>query len=616
MVRPLLLALPLSLAVSACVGNPTAVPASLATQTVRRTQGGALAGAADCAPDGEDTDPKRREAAGQVVRWHCQHHKGKQHTIELKVLGFNDFHGRLAEGSRIGGRPVGGAAVLASYLRAAQAGKEDRTLIIHAGDQVGATPPESALLHDEPSIQFLNLLTNGACRSRDQPEHCNVLGTLGNHEFDVGRDEMLRLLRGGNHASGPILQNPYPGALFPYVNANVFVEHRNEPLIAPAVIRELAGVRVGVIGAVLKQTPTMVTPAGVAGLEFRDEAASVNAQVRRLRRLRVNTIVVAIHQGALQSPSYTGPTDTRARVGNPISKIVSQLDDAVDLVVSGHSHSFTNALVPNEHGHQILVVQAFCYGTAYDDVDLVVDRDTGDVVSKSASIVTTYSDVAPGANRAADVQAIVDAAVARVAPLVNQKVATIASDIVRVQNAAGESPLGDLIADAERTATGSDFAFINPGGIRADLSYATSTSNPSDAPGVVLWGEVFSVQPFGNTLVRLSLTGQQIMDALNQQWATSRMLQISGLSYTWNAALAAGPRVTEVRRNGVPIDLAANYTVTVNSFLAGGGDGFSVFTRGTNPVGKQPDLDALVEYLKAQPQPIAPPPLDRIRKLD
>ncbi len=617
-VRTLLPVLPLSLTLCACGSSPSASPEPLATRTeaLRHADTPEDVGADDCARHVEHTDPEEREAAGQVVHWHRHGHPGRKRTVDLKVRGFNDFHGRLAEGSKVGGRPVGGAAVLASYLRAAQAGKEDRTLIIHAGDHVGATPPESALLQDEPSIQFVNLLTNAACVRRHDQEHCNVVGTLGNHEFDEGRDELLRLIRGGNHATGPFLQDPYPGAFFPYVNANVFIENRNRPLIAPAVVRELAGVKVGVIGAVLKETPPIVTPAGVAGLEFRDEAESINAQVRRLQRQGVNTIIVAIHQGAPQSPSYTGPTDAGASVGTPISTIVSQLDDAVDLVVSGHSHSFTNALVPNESGHPILVVQAFSYGTAYDDVDLVVDRYTGDVVSKSASIVTTYSDVEPGATRAADVQAVVDAAVARVAPLVNQQVTTIASDIVRTQNAAGESPLGNLIADAQRAATGSDFAFMNPGGIRADLTYAASSSNASDAAGTVLWGELFTVQPFGNTLVRINLTGQQVVDVLNQQWTTNRMLQISGLTYTWDNALPAGSKVVEVLQNGAPIDRSATYTVTVNSFLVGGGDGFTVFTLGTDQVGGEVDLDALIDYLRTQTQPVAAPPLNRITKLN
>jgi 5'-nucleotidase len=617
-VRALLRVSPFSLLLLGCGSNSTAIPEPIAThsEALLNADDDAFAVADDCARHVEHTDPEERESAGQVVSWHHRGRPGKKRTVELKILGFNDFHGRLAEGSRVGGRPVGGAAVLASYLRAAQAGKEDRTLIIHAGDHVGATPPESALLQDEPSIQFVNLLSNSACVSRHGQERCNVIGTLGNHEFDEGRDELLRMLEGGNHATGPFLQDPYPGALFPYVNSNVFVEAHNEHLIAPAVIRELAGVKVGVIGAVLKETPTIVTPAGVAGLEFRDEAESINAQVRRLKRRGVNTIVVAIHQGAPQSPTYTGSTDAGASVGTPISTIVSRLDDTVDVVVSGHSHSFTNALVPNESGHPILVVQAFSYGTAFDDIDLEVDRYTGDVVSKSASVVTTYSDIEPGATRAPDVQAIVDAAVARVAPLVNQQITTIASDIVRTQTAAGESPLGNLIADAQRAATGSDFAFMNPGGIRADLTYDATASNALDTDGAVLWGELFTVQPFGNTLVRIDLTGQQIVDVLNQQWTTNRMLQISGLTYTWDASLPVGSKVIQVLKNGAPIDLAANYTVTVNSFLVGGGDGFTVFTLGTNQVGGQVDLDALIDHLRAQPQPVVAPALDRITKLN
>jgi 5'-nucleotidase len=620
-IRTMLTALPLSSILMACGAQHAAPSETTATQTEALKQGGSDGhddhnGAGDCSRHAERNDPAERDDAERVVKWQGNKKPGKKGTLGLKVLGFNDFHGHLAEGSKVGARPVGGAAVLASYLRAAQVGYEDRNLIIHAGDQVGASPAESALLQDEPSIQFLNLLANDACKCKHDREECNVIGTLGNHEFDEGKDELLRLLNGGNYANGPFLQNPYPGASFPYVNSNVVVERTGKNLIAPSVVREIANVKVGIIGAVLKETPTIVTPAGVAGLSFRDEAQSINAAVRKIKHEGVSTVIVTIHQGTAQSPTYTGSTDAGAAVGTPISTIVSQLDDEVDLVISGHSHSFTNALVPNASGHPILVVQAFSYGTAYDDVDLVIDRATGDVVAKSAKVVTTYSDVAPGDTRAVDVQALVDEAVARVAPLVNQQIATVVSDITRTQNTAGESALGNLIADAQRAATGTDFAFMNPGGIRADITYAANPSNPLDTAGAVLWGELFTVQPFGNTLVTINMTGQQIVDVLNQQWTVNRILQISGLTYTWDNAQPVGSKVVEVRRNAEPINLAATYTVTVNNFLVGGGDGFTVFKLGTNQAGGDVDLDALIKYMQLQPQPIAAPALTRITQLN
>lgn len=513
-------------------------------------------------------------------------------ALHVKVLGWNDFHGHLAAGSKVGTRPVGGADVLAAYLEAASTGLESQTLLVHAGDQVGASPPESALLQDEPSLQFLNLLANSSCTStnRVDPE-CNVVGTLGNHEFDEGRGELLRLLTGGNAATGPFLENPYQGVRFPYVSANVIDVTSNAPLLPPYVVKRVHGVPVAFIGAVLKDTPTIVTPTGVAGLKFLDEADAINSYVPELVRSGVRAIVVTIHQGGSQT-SYTGPTKTDGTTvnGSDIQRILARLDDEIDVVVSGHSHSFTNALVKNAHGHDILVTQAFSYGTAYDDIDLYVDPVSHDVVAKSAQVVTTYSDAGPGLRPDPVVTTLVTAAQARVAPLVTRVVGSTDLALTQTENAAGESLLGDLIADAQREAMGTDFAFMNPGGIRA----------PIDA-GEITWGELFAVQPFGNTLVRLNLTGAQIYDVLEQQWAGQpfpRIMKTSGLQYTWDPARPVGSRVLEVRRAGQPIDRTATYSVTCNNFMATGGDNFKVFTAGTDQVGGPVDLDALVDYVE------------------
>jgi 5'-nucleotidase len=591
---------------------------TIAQQAVATQGGAAHANCGDHADDPALDDASLREVAARPLTWSSKKPK-KSPTVHAKILGFNDFHGQLTEGRRVSNRPVGGAAVLASYLKAALAGFEGKSLIIHAGDHVGASPPESALLQDEPSIQFLNTLANGECQGPTKTDkQCNVVGTLGNHEFDEGKAELLRLIYGGNHEKGPFLQNPYPGARFPYVNANVRVngKKKDKLLLPPYVVRKLDGVKVGVIGAVLKETPTIVTASGVAGLTFLDEVSAINEQVQDLHCKGVHTIIVTIHQGSFQTPSYTTPTDPGASLGGAIATIVSQLSDEVDVVISGHSHSFSNALVKTASGHEILVTQAFSASTAYDDIDLELDRESGDVLSKSARIVTTYSDQAPGNVRDAAAQAIVDQATALTAPLVNQAVASFAGTLDRTQNAAGESTLGDLIADAQRAAMGTDFAFMNPGGIRNDLLFAPNASNPADAAGLALWGELFSIQPFGNVLVKLDMTGQQIYDLLNQQFAVSRFLQISGLTYTWDNSLPAANRVVEVRKAGVPIDRSASYTVTANNFIAGGGDGFSVFTTGTGSVVGPIDLDALIDYAKAASQPIPVPALDRIVRLN
>jgi 5'-nucleotidase len=548
-----------------------------------------------CEDDASSNDPAVRASAARRVEWISPDRRRERPPVRVQILGFNDFHGQLSAGRLVTSRPVGGAAVLASYLKSEQSAFAGTTFIAHAGDHVGASPAASALLQDEPSIAFLNLLGNAECDRRFPDRECNVIGTLGNHEFDEGVDEMLRLIKGGNHANGPFLERRYKGASFPYVCANVVRQDNGKPILPPYVIRRAGRSKIAFIGAVLEQTPTIVTPTGVAGVRFLDEADAINKYIPEIRRKGVEAIVVLIHQGGTQT-SYVGPTADGAAInGADINGIVSRLDSSIDVVVSGHAHSFSNALVPNAAGHPILVVQAFSASTAYDDVELSIDPVTHDVVEKSASIVTTFADVGPGLTPDAAVAALVTQAEQLVAPLVNEVVAEAAAAITRAQNAEGESALGNLIADSQRAAMGTEFGFMNPGGIRADI-----------AAGEVTWGELFTVQPFGNSLVKLTMTGAQIYALLEQQWAGQpfpRILQISGLSYTWDAAAAVGSRVLEVRKGGVAIDPAATYTVTANNFIAAGGDNFTVFTQGNGNVGGPVDLDALIAYLEGLPQP-------------
>lgn len=557
---------------------------------------------ANCQDHDDDTDTVAlREQAAKPVKWK----KGggdvpKDRQIPLQLLGFNDFHGQLSPRT-VSMRPAGGAAVLASYLKLATAGLEDSTFIVHAGDFVGASPPNSALLQDEPSISFLNMLANDDCKYKNTSKpKCNVVGTLGNHEFDEGKAELLRLLDGGNHPSGPFLDKNWKGARVPYVSANVVDETTNKPILPPYVIKKLPSIPVAFIGAVLKETPTIVTPTGVAGLKFLDEADAINSYIPELHAQGIHTIIVLIHQGLSQA-SYEGPTSgTAGAPSGALLDIISRLNDDIDVVVSGHTHQFTNAIIPNSHGVPILVTQGFSASTAYADIDLVVDKKTNDVVSKSAQIVTTWGDVGPGLTPDQSVTNLVAQADAKVAPLVNVVVGQASAAITRTQNAAGESALGNLIADSQRASVGAAFGFMNPGGIRADL-----------AAGTITWGALFTVQPFGNTIVKLTLTGQQIYDLLNQQWgapqpAGGRFLQISGLTYTWDSAIPeGGKRVTEVRDSSGPISLTASYNVAVNNFIAAGGDNFTVLRSGTNQLGGPVDLDALIDYIETLPQPFA-----------
>jgi 5'-nucleotidase len=541
-------------------------------------------------------------------------------VVNIKLLGINDFHGQLSPRA-VGARPAGGAAVLASYLRAASAAAKDGTIIVHAGDHVGASPPNSALLQDEPAISVLNALANKHCRLAGEHRNlpvvlqanaqllCNVVGTFGNHEFDEGIAEAKRLIYGGNHPQGPFLESRWQGARFPYISANVVDATSGKPVLPPYTVKLIDGVRVGFIGAVLKETPTIVTPTGVAGLAFTDEATAINAAVRELRRQGIESIVVTIHQGIRQN-SYEGPTDPSVQnLSGPLVDIVRRLDDEVDVVISGHAHGFTNALLQNGNGKPILVTQAFSASTAYGDIDLSISRRSGDVVEKSAAIITTWGDAGPGLAPDVKVAELVAAADARVAPLVNRIVGVASGAVTRSENAAGESALGNLIADTQRIVTGAQFSFMNPGGIRADL----------DA-GEVTWGELFTIQPFANDCISMDLTGTQIDLLLEQQWSgqtSARILKTSGLTYTWDASRPAGDRVVQILDGeGNPRVPGNVYRVTVNSFIAAGGDNFLVLNEGKNRVVGPVDLDALVEHVESLAQPFSAGIEGRINRIN
>ncbi|KPC99270.1 Endonuclease YhcR precursor [Geobacillus sp. BCO2] len=306
----------------------------------------------------------------------------------------------------------------------------------------------------------------------------------------------------------------------------------------------------------------------------------------------MQTIVILAH-----NPGVSNPDGTNA--SGEIVDIAKNIDDEVDVIFAGHNHAYLNAVVDGK-----LLVQSYSYGTAFSDVDLKIDPRTKDVVAKKAEIVTTYHD---GITPDPEIRTLIEKYEAKVAPLVNQVVGTAAETITDEQNESGESALGDLIADAQRAAMKTDFAFMNPGGIRADIEQ-----------GEVTWGELYNVQPFNNQLVKMTLTGAQIRQLLNQQWqqGQTRMLQISGLRYTWSASKPVGEKVIDIQLpGGTPLKPDAEYTVTVNSFLADGGDGFTVLTHGTNREVGPVDLDALVSYIRGLEQPFSARIEGRINRL-
>ena len=338
-----------------------------------------------------------------------------------------------------------------------------------------------------------------------------------------------------------------------------------------------------------------------------DEADTINHYVKELQAQGVHAIVAVMHQGGFQQPA--SGSSSPALLGGDIATIIKHLDDEVDVVLAGHTHTFHNILAENFHGKKMLVVQAWPKGTGYADIHLEISRASSDIVAMSSQIVTTWADRGPGLTPDIRVAALVNRVEDMGHTIAEQVIAKAARPISRATNAAGESALGDLVADAQRKAMGTDFAFINSDGIRADI-----------APGGITKGDHYSVQPFNLNLIKLELTGQQIFDLLNQQWSRldgqRQFLQISGLTYTWDASRPTGQRIVAVMKDGKSLKTGKVYTVTVNEYLAGGGDDFTVLTQGANPVVGPFVADALIQYVQAQPQPLNGDIAGRISRLN
>ncbi|WP_394237050.1 bifunctional metallophosphatase/5'-nucleotidase [Niallia oryzisoli] len=499
-----------------------------------------------------------------------EHSNYKERYIPVQLLGVNDFHGQLDVYRTVGGKQVGGAEYLAAYLKNYEAKKN--TLMVQVGDAVGASAPTSALLQDEPTIKFLNQLGFD-------------VGTVGNHEFDEGVEEMMRLINGGEHEA----TGTFEGANFPYTVANVLDKETGEHILPPYVIKKVNGMPIGFIGIVTTETPDIVTASAVEGVEFTDEVEAINKAAAELKEIGVQSIVVLAHNPVSSELNGANPTGDAAEFAN-------QVDDEIDVIYGAHNHGYANTTVDNK-----LIIQSYANGTAFSDVDLLIDPKTKDIVQKKAEIVTTFHE---GIEPDAEVKEMVDSYKETVAPLVNEIIGQASDPLTRDQDDSGESALGNLTADSQRAAMGTDFAFMNPGGIRADI----------DA-GDITWGEAYTTFPFGNSLVSMELTGEQMKRVLEQQWSGNypRMLQVSGLHYTWDKEASTGERVVEITdAQGNPVNPSQTYTVTVNNFLSTGGDGFTVLKEGKNRTNGPVDLDAMVEYMKGFKEPIKAPALDRI----
>lgn len=525
-------------------------------------------------------------------------------TASVRLLALNDFHGNLEPPSGSSGTaidengnavPAGGAAYIAAHLK--QLRNRD-TLTVAQGDLIGASPLISAAYHDEPSVQFLG--DSGVTAS-----------AVGNHEFDEGYQELLRIQNGGCHpVDGCSPAGRWRGAKFDYLGANVLLKKNDRPAIRPWTIRRVNGVRIGFIGLVTKTTPSIVTAEGIKDLKFQDEVDAANRAARELKRRHVRAMVVLVHEGD-QVKSGERP-DECGVVPGAGTRIAQQADPEIDMVLSGHTHQQYLCSVEDPAGNARLFSSGSSFGRVITEVNLKVNRRTGDIVRSSVNadnhVVTR--DVPPDPATQTFVQTWKD----RVSTIADKPIGKITADLTRAPSAAGETALGDVIADGQLAWTkdlGAQVALMNPGGVRTDLVHKASGS---EGDGVVTYGEAFAVQPFSNVMGVTSLTGAQIDALLEQQWtaAGEKILQPSAnLRFTIDRGRAVGDRVSAITVDGTPVDPAATYKVAANNFLLGGGDGFSVFTEGKDQVLGPIDLDAFVAYFTAQGT-ISPPALNRI----
>jgi 5'-nucleotidase len=566
------------------------------------------------------------------------------HTAkEVHLLAFNDLHGTLDPlGQTQYGQFAGGAAFLAKKVGQLQTQYGPSQATIFAGDNIGASPLASALFHDEPTVVASNLM------------HVDF-ASVGNHEFDEGSAELLRMQNGSCHPTDGCQAAPYalagggttnvfPGADFQYLSANVVVNATGKPLFPPYAVKQFNSTdgkrtyKVGFIGETLEATPTIVTPAGVAGLTFLDEADAANQAAAELADQGVKIPILVVHQGGFQSPAPAAVNGCAGNLaGSDIAEIASRLDPAIKVIVSAHTHAEYRCTI-TAGGVTRLITSASSFGRILSDITLTIDENNDKLLAADATnilIRNATNTPGPGVTRAPDlsladsqVQGLVTQYVAAAAPLANRVIGRIQGDLTPTQNALGESTIGDVIADAQLDATDdagfgdASIAFMNPGGIRGGVGFLVNGQVAGgEGPGEVTYGEAFTVQPFGNTLVTKTMTGAMIRSLLEQQFVgcggqtTKRILQISN-SFSYEQASSAAACADKIGRmwlNGVLVAPGDSFRVTMNSFLATGGDGFGVFNQGTNPLGGAIDLDALVDYFEAnEPAGIAVPSLTRI----
>jgi 2',3'-cyclic-nucleotide 2'-phosphodiesterase (5'-nucleotidase family) len=548
--------------------------------------------------------------------------KYNKHKIPVQLLSFNDYHGHIEpdagtssdgsvtfEGNKV---PADGAAYLSTHLKYLRKG-HPTSFTVAAGDLIGGSTFTSGVFHDEPAVETLNAMGLD-------------VSSVGNHEFDEGITELKRMQYGGCHPTdGCFLKDStgkdivYGGADWRYLAANV-VSTANDKTVFPRWwIKKVGDVKLGFIGMTLEGTDSLVSPAGVAGYDFTDEVEAGNAAAKILQKKKhVKAIVVMIHEGGFQTGSYSGCTG----ISGPIVDIAKRLAPKIDMVITGHTHQPYVCNIPDPKGQRRLVTSAMSFGRIITETNFKLDDRTHDVIRKSVKSINHL--VTRDVPQDPKVRAIVDKWVQLAAGPGNRIVGSIAADIKRATNASGkedrgaESQLSNLIADAQRESTGSEIAFMNPGGVRADL--LVNNSPAGEAAGQITYRELFNVQPFSNILQTFDMTGAQIDQLLEQQWITNRpggaeILRLgisSGFTYSWSASAPNGSKVdpASIKLNGVTIDPTKTYRVTTNNFMADGGDSYTALVNGAPRTGGKVDLDALVDYFQKH-SPVSGPATPR-----
>lgn len=561
-------------------------------------------------------------------------------TVPVRLLALNDFHGNIEPPTGSSGRMVdetgttveaGGAVYLATHMKQLT---DANTIGVAQGDLIGATPLISAAYHDEPSVELLGRLGI-------------KVSAVGNHEFDEGYAELKRIMKGGCHpVDGCSPAGEWKGAKYDYVGANVLLKNPNEqagadamkgladtsqarqlmsewgvPALPPVSIKWMNGMPIGFIGLVTQTTPNIVTAEGIKDLKFVDEVKAANVASKLLKIFGVKAQVVLVHEGD-QVNAGKSP-DSCSAIAGAGTRIATQVDAEVDMILSGHSHQAYLCTVKDPAGVDRLYSQGGSFGRVITQVDFQVNTRTRDIVRPTVvadnHVVTRTVAMDP------EIDQWVKDRKADVAAVANKPVGVISADITNAAAPSGESPLGNLIADGQLAATKTggtaQIALMNPGGVRASLTYAGSTVGEGD--GVVTYGEAFSVQPFNNLMQVVTLTGTQLKTVLEQQFTGgpneqpfTKILQPSAnLTYTYSRSAAWGSKVSNIQIDGVAVTDTQEIRVAANNFLVGGGDAFAGFKSGTNIWSGPLDIDAFVDHL-GKNNPISPPATGRITVTD